>query len=82
MNENTHNFKIEHNTALKLEKQKVEELINCLKQKNGKRKMKICFEYRTPSNFVLYFKLIYSSDFHVGRQYFITLLMIVLNFAF
>ena len=36
VNENSHNFKIEHNTALKLEKHKVEELINCLKQKNGK----------------------------------------------
>ena len=25
---------------------------------------------------------IYSSDFHEGRQYFITLLMLVLNYAF
>ena len=28
------------------------------------------------------FCFIYSSDFHEGRQYFITLLMLVLNFAF
>ena len=32
--------------------------------------------------FVLKFVLIYSSDFHEGRQYFITLLMLVLNFVF
>ena len=31
-------------------------------------------------NFILY--LIYSSDFHEGRQHFITLLMLVLDFAF
>ena len=36
MNKNTHNFKIEHDTALKLEKHKVERLINCLNKKNGK----------------------------------------------
>ena len=32
--------------------------------------------------FCFILKLIYSSDFHEGRQYFITLLMLVLNFAF
>ena len=32
---------------------------------------------------VLFFNLfIYSSDFHEGRQYFITSLILVLNFAF
>ena len=31
-------------------------------------------------NFIL--QLIYSYDFHEGRQHFITLLMLVLNFAF
>ena len=32
MNDNTHNFKIEHDTAFKLEKDKDERLINCLNQ--------------------------------------------------
>ena len=31
-------------------------------------------------NFIL--KLIYSGDFHEGRQHFITLLMLMLNFAY
>ena len=31
-------------------------------------------------NFVVILELIYSSDFHEGRQYF--MLMLVLNFAF
>ena len=33
MNANTHNFKIEHDTAFKLGKHKVERLINCLNKK-------------------------------------------------
>ena len=45
MNEISHNFKIEHDTAFKLEKTKVERLINCLNKKMDNENLKNCNEY-------------------------------------
>ena len=50
MNANTHNFKIEHDTAFKLGKHKVERLINCLNKKMENENLKNFFSIGPPLN--------------------------------